>query len=234
MEVKVGILMLFVLVSAWSCDAINSVSRINSIHFDEEIEVSIPAQLEKSEPVCTYCEQSVARAMQYLSGNNTQQQIFAILHASCSRLKSFADECSKVVDYYAPMFFFELSIIQPDDICQKANLCEIMNKERESILSGHNICNTCRQKVSDILYGLKERDTQLAYIETVKIGCKSMPIYLEKCVPMAYELVPQVIRDLENFLGASDICATYFGCTAAENDNAEAFALEGEPLLSET
>ncbi|KAL9676379.1 hypothetical protein QQ045_004593 [Rhodiola kirilowii] len=222
MKVKVGILILLTLATACKCDAIKCVPR------------GIPAQLEKSEKVCTYCEQSVAQAVQYLLGNSTQQQIMAILHDSCSRLKLFADECFKVVDYYAPMFFFELSIVQPNDVCQKFNLCEIMEKDEEFLRSGFNNCYTCRGRVSETFYILKNRDTQLIYIEKVGFRCKSMLIYIQKCVPMAYEYVPQLIGDLERFLGAADICAAYFDCTAAENDNGETFSLEGEPLLSET
>ncbi|GAY32210.1 hypothetical protein CUMW_001130 [Citrus unshiu] len=78
----------------------------------------------RNENLCTLCEEFTAKAVDYFAENKTQTEIINLLHSSCSHLHSFEEECISVVDYYVPLFFLEISTIQPADFCQNFNLCQ--------------------------------------------------------------------------------------------------------------
>lgn len=64
------------------------------------------------------------------------------------------------MDYYAPLFFLEVSSIQPGEFCQKVNLCEQM-----ALLSTQfkeDSCQLCHHAVSEVLEKLKDPDTQVS------------------------------------------------------------------------
>lgn len=69
-------------------------------------------------------------------------------------------QCATLVDYYAPLFFVEVSSIQPGDFCQKVNLCEKM-----ALLSAQvkeDSCQLCHHAIAEALDKLKDPDTQVS------------------------------------------------------------------------
>ena len=68
-------------------------------------------------------------------------------------------QCLILVDYYAPLFFLEISSIQPTDFCQKVNLCEqvALNSQQAS----KNSCELCHYAIAEALLKLKDPDTEV-------------------------------------------------------------------------
>ncbi|KAJ0028848.1 hypothetical protein Pint_35026 [Pistacia integerrima] len=211
MEWRVGLLFLFLLGASWVCDA-------RQLGDSEYIVVQISKQGQvqggaiENDNVCTLCEEFAAEAVDYLADNKTQTEIIDMLHMSCSRLASFKQQCKTLVDYYAPLFFLEISTVQPSDFCKKVNLCQQM-----AIFSSQlheDSCGLCHHAVSELLVKLKDPDTQLEILELLLKGCNSMQNYVKKCKKMVFEYGPLILTNAEQFLETTDVCTMLHACNS--------------------
>lgn len=70
-------------------------------------------------------------------------------------------QCTVLVDYYAPLFFLEVSTIQAEDFCRKVDLCE------EGVSMSQHLskdkCDICHNVVAEALLKLKDPDTEVAF-----------------------------------------------------------------------
>nr|DAD26417.1 TPA_asm: hypothetical protein HUJ06_027885 [Nelumbo nucifera] len=131
----------------------------------------------RNERVCDLCEQFTAQALYYLGENKTQSEVIDMLHVACSSLHSFKQQCITLVDYYGPLFFLEISEIQPGEFCKKVNLC---NKMLSTPKQHQNSCSLCHRFVAEILVKLKDPGTQLDIIEIFLKGCDAVEGYLKE------------------------------------------------------
>ncbi|KAK7294829.1 hypothetical protein RJT34_17726 [Clitoria ternatea] len=201
MEGKTGLLFLIVLGAAWACDA---------------RELAKPDQwneLRKIPDVCALCEEYTSKALDYLNQKKTQNEIIEILHNTCHQLHSFKQKCIAFVDHYAPLFFSEISSIQPEDFCHKANLCQ--HVANISLQVQENSCEFCKDTVSVLLAKLKDPDTELEIIETLLKVCNSVEKYASKCKRMVLEFGPLILENAEKFLEKTDICTALHACRAS-------------------
>lgn len=65
------------------------------------------------------------------------------------------------MDYYAPLFFVEIAMIEPEDFCKKVNLCEDAGFISPQIYG--DSCSVCHEAVVEVLLKLKDPDTQVIY-----------------------------------------------------------------------
>ncbi|KAK4802739.1 hypothetical protein SAY86_000942 [Trapa natans] len=151
MDMRICLLLLFTLSAAWSSHA----RQLSEQHQQEDVS--------RNENLCTLCEEYAVQALDYLNNNITQIEVLQLLHERCSRMPTFKQQCITLVDYYAPLFFLEVSSIQPSEFCQKVNLCEQI-----TLLSAQNedSCQLCHQAVFEVLDKLKDPDTQVRGIIT--------------------------------------------------------------------
>lgn len=76
-----------------------------------------------------------------------------------SHLICFFVQCITLVDYYAPLFFLEISTVKPEDFCGKVGLCkEIVAYAHEF---SENSCDVCHLAVSEAVSLLKDPDNQV-------------------------------------------------------------------------
>lgn len=68
-------------------------------------------------------------------------------------------QCITLVDYYAPLFFLEVSSLQPSEFCQKVNLCQQVALFSSQLRE--DSCGLCHRAVSEVLVKLKDPDTQV-------------------------------------------------------------------------
>ncbi|KAL2250331.1 UNVERIFIED_CONTAM: hypothetical protein Sindi_2155400 [Sesamum indicum] len=146
-------------------------------------------ELRKNEKLCTLCEEFATEALNYLSENKTQTEIIGILHKSCSRIPSFKQQCIVLVDYYAPLFFLEVSSIQAEDFCRKVDLCE----EGVSISQelSKDKCDICHNAVTEALLKLKDPDTELEIVQLLLKACNSIGKNVQKVSVTEKELLGQ-------------------------------------------
>lgn len=166
--------------------------------------------------VCTLCEEYSAKALEYLSENKTQEEVMDYLHNACHQLHSFEQQCTTLVDYYAPQFFLELASLRPGEFCKKVNLCEkiaiISSKVQE------DSCGFCKEAVSELTDKLKDPDTQLEIIETLLKVCNSVEKYSKKCKKLVFEYGPVILINAEKFLETKDICTVIHACKASTEE----------------
>ncbi|KAL5550654.1 hypothetical protein UlMin_000830 [Ulmus minor] len=217
MNIRVVLLVLFVLGANWLCDARQLsnpyVSEMQITYDTQEVEI-IPTVKEgsRNDKLCTLCEEYAAQALEYISQNKTQTEIIEILHQTCSQLHAYKQQCFTLVDYYAPLFFSEISNIQAGDFCRKVNLCQqvvmISSQLRE------DSCGLCHRAVSEVLVKLKDPDTQLEIIEILLKACDSMKDYEKKCKRLVFQYGPLILVNAEQFLEKTDICVALHACNS--------------------
>ncbi|XP_043725437.1 prosaposin [Telopea speciosissima] len=230
MGVRVGLLLLVVLGISWAwVDARTiMISDLSGKQISYEVpksKIQAATIAAKDERVCTLCEQFTAQAVQYLSENKTQKQVIEDLHLACHKLHSFKQQCITLVDYYAPLFFMELSTIHPEDFCVKMDLCDqelIAFPEQKQ-----DGCTLCHHAVEEILVKLKDPDTQLDIIEIFLKGCDAVENYVKECKKLVFEYGPLLMDNAEQFLEMTDVCAVLHACKTSVTGVGEA-----SPMLS--
>ncbi|KHG03118.1 Proactivator polypeptide [Gossypium arboreum] len=220
MDVRLGLLFLFVLSASWVCDARQLeaapvvLSGASVVQTNQGQDEEVVENIVWKDNVCTVCEEFATEAINFLSQNKTQTEIVEVLHKSCSRIPSFEQQCITLVDYYVPLFFVEISLIQPEVLCKEVNLCQkfalISTQIRE------DCCGVCHHAVSEVLTKLKDPDTQLEIIELLLKGCDSVQNYVKKCKSLVFEYGPLILANTENFLETTDVCTILHACNGAK------------------
>ncbi|XP_042941903.1 prosaposin-like isoform X2 [Carya illinoinensis] len=225
MDVRVGLLLLVVLGASWACDARQLVStelhRGNGIEIsvmeinyqDHDIKVQSMEDVLGNDKVCTLCEEFASKALDYFAENKTQTEILAILHLACS-------QCITLVDYYAHLFFLEVSTLQPEEFCRKFNLCQQIAMVSSQF--HEDSCGLCHRAVSEIEVKLKDPDTQLEIVELLLKACNSMENYAKKCKKMVFEYGPLILANAEKMLETTDMCTTLHACNSPAASSNEA------------
>ncbi|CBI18062.3 unnamed protein product, partial [Vitis vinifera] len=223
MGVRVGLLFLVVLGISWACDARQlqtsdlSSKSIGFSDFSVVLMNSLPKEGEAlalepddgNENVCTMCERLITEALDLLAENRTQKLIIEMLHATCSEVQSFKQQCITLVDYYAALIFSELALITPGNFCEKANLCG------PTFTAGQlyqDSCVFCRHAVDEVLIKLRDPDTQLEILELLLKGCDAVEGLVRKCKRMVFEYGPIILNNTERFLEKNDVCTTVHAC----------------------
>ncbi|CAI9097171.1 OLC1v1033535C1 [Oldenlandia corymbosa var. corymbosa] len=183
-------------------------------------EAQSASELSKNDQVCVMCEQFTEQAVTYLANNKTQKEIIQMLHKSCSKIRNFKKQCITLVDYYAPLFFMEVSSIQPQDFCEKVDLCEKIVLISQQL--SKNSCDLCHNVVTEAVLKLKDPDTQLEIIEVLLKACDSVQGYVKKCKRLVFEYAPVILINAEEFLETKDICSLLHACDAEALASAEA------------
>lgn len=234
MGTRIWLVIFFILGASWASDSreleTSSVytSATAQISFDPVLQVTQDSekdtlQVGKKDNVCTLCKEYTAEALSYLDANKTQEEIIQILHGSCSKLHSLKEECLVLVDYYAPLFFTEISSIQPGYFCQKINICEqvAVNSQHTSKSS----CELCHYAIAEALMKLKDPDTELDIIEVLLKACQAVKGYETKCKRMVFEYGPLILINAEQWLESKDICTILHACDTSKSDSQQAPAV---------
>jgi len=210
-----GLLFLIVLGAAWVCDARELVNP----------------ELNRKPDTCSVCEEYTTEVLDYLKDNNTQVEIIGSLHNTCHQLRSLIPQCTKLVDYYAPLFFSEIAPIQPGELCEKFNLCE--SAKISSKVQG-NSCGLCKEAIEALLVELNDPDTKLEILEKLLKACDSVEKYKKECKRAVFEYGPLILANAEKFLKTTDVCTILHACPASTIVSQEATTMEEIPLFSDS
>jgi len=228
--VRVGLLFVLLLGASWASEArqlenarISKISLTQINYQEQDSEVQTLKDDSGNEKLCTLCEEFAGEALDYLAENKTQAEIIEILHVSCASMGFFTKECITLVDYYAPLFFLEVSNIQAEEFCRKISLCQEI--ARFSSQLHEDSCGLCHRVFSEVLAKLKDPDTQLEVIELLLKACNSMDNYAKKCKRIVFEYGPVILINAEKFLETTDVCVTLHACNSSTTANKEAAML---------
>ncbi|XP_022877870.1 prosaposin-like isoform X1 [Olea europaea var. sylvestris] len=218
------LLVLFIVSTCWCCNARELLTANHFNRNDESFSVlqtnnklsegesHLVEEVSKNNELCTLCEDFASEALNYLSENKTQTEIISILHKSCSKIPTIKQQCNVLVDYYAPLFFLEVSTIQPDYFCQKVDLCEQAVSISQQL--SKNTCDICHHAVTEALLKLKDPDTQIEIIELLLKACNSVEGYAKKCKRLVFEYGPLILVNAEQFLEKNDVCIALHACAS--------------------
>ncbi|KAJ8428643.1 hypothetical protein Cgig2_017142 [Carnegiea gigantea] len=215
MDVRVGLILLSFLACSWACDArILATANLSG----EENSIG-------NVDFCTICEDYANVTLNYLNDTKTQTEVMNSLHRACSQMHGLEDLCMTMVDHYAPLFFLEVSSMQPEELCDGAGLC---SKVKMSSLSGkQNKCDLCHNAVDEVLVKLKDPDTKLGIIEVLLKACNAMEDYSKKCKSMVFQYGPLILVKAEKFIEDVDICTTLHACSKQNAITADVLLAEG-------
>eukprot|EP01018_Ginkgo_biloba_P029354 Gb_31133 [translate_table: standard] len=177
---------------------------------------------------CEICEQFTEEAIYYMSQNKTQSEVLSVLHQSCSKLRNFGAECHSLVDYYAPLFFLEVTTINSKEFCQKINFCS--SSGSFSVRFQPKNCALCESAILEIKTELQDPDTQMKVIQMMLDGCKRVPSYMKECKKLVFEYGPLILANIEQYLDANDVCTKIHVCESAA-PHLESNIAVSEPLI---
>ncbi|THU55531.1 hypothetical protein C4D60_Mb11t07550 [Musa balbisiana] len=218
MALREGFFLLLVLVMSWASADARSLDNFDIMVPITEAGIERPQSqskvakaVEGVDQLCKLCENFTAQATQYLGENKTQTEIIETLHQACSELKPFKDQCILLVDYYASLFFVEISKIHPEEFCTKFSLCQ----ERLSVKSD-DACSLCHGVVAKLLMKLQDPDTQFEVIKMLLQECNKVEHYVQECKKMVLHYGPLILVDGEKFLESTDVCAATHACKTSQ------------------
>lgn len=233
---------LFILSACWCCSArdLETANRftvghaiISAVQTNNKLlegEAQYMDGVTKNEKPCTLCEEFATEALNYLSENKTQTEIIGILHKSCFRIPTFKKQCIALMDYYAPLFFLEVSSMQPEEFCRKVDLCKQVGSISQHLVN--DICNLCHNAVTEALMKLKDPHTELEIIELLMKACGAMEGRVNKCKRLVFKYVPAILVNAKQFLETNDVCKMLHACNPAAISTEQAFLRTGASMVA--
>ncbi|CAL9138525.1 unnamed protein product [Musa acuminata var. zebrina] len=235
MDSRLSFSLLMLVISFIPANA-RSLATLDAFVVEVDNKIQSESSIIKNEKLCTLCEDFTSKALYYLGENETQTQVISTLHKACSTLHSFEQQCIALVDYYAPIFFLEVSTVSPEQFCEKVNLCGetvVMQLPKRD-----DACSLCHNVVVEVLVKLKDPDTELEVLETLlkgcskmenfaqKLevletllkGCSKMENFVQKCKKLVFQYGPLILADAEKFLETNDVCTAIHACKDSQED----------------
>ncbi|KAJ9545051.1 hypothetical protein OSB04_024758 [Centaurea solstitialis] len=217
---RIALIFVFLLAAGLACDAgeltnalRNKLSAVSVLRLQAEKRSGVSGNVVKNDNLCTLCETYAGEALFYLQQNKTQTEILSILHQSCSKLQSLQRQCITLVDYYAPLFFLEVSSVKPSDFCGKVNLCNEVVAYAEEFK--RNSCDLCQVMVSEAVALLKNPDTQLQILAALIQQCNAVEKYIPTCKTLVFTYAPLILANAEILLETEDVCGKLHACDDA-------------------
>ncbi|XP_062179995.1 uncharacterized protein LOC133884557 isoform X2 [Phragmites australis] len=166
--------------------------------------------LKENPQLCQLCEEFASEALFYLKENETQTEIINTLHQACSKFYSFKLECTRLVDYYAPLFFTKIASLSPEEFCGTVSFCGEVTFIR---LPRHeDTCTLCHEVVDDIITNLEDPDMELKIVEILLKGCNNAESFVQKCKRMIIQNAPIILEHIKKFLKKRDFCNSIHVC----------------------
>ncbi|KAL6619445.1 hypothetical protein ACP70R_034584 [Stipagrostis hirtigluma subsp. patula] len=173
-------------------------------------EGTISLTMKGNPQLCQLCEQFASEALFYLKENETQTEIIDTLHQACSKFYSFKLECTRLVDYYAPLFFTKIASLSPEEFCLSVSFCEMVGLIR---LPRHeDACTLCHQIVDEIVTDLEDPDMELKIIEILLKGCNNAENFVQKCKRLIIQNAPVILEHIKKFFKKRDFCNSIHVC----------------------
>ncbi|CAO2181028.1 unnamed protein product [Urochloa humidicola] len=180
--------------------------------------------------LCQLCEQYSNKALLYLKENDTQNKILNILHNECAILAPLRQQCITLVDYYVPLFFSKISMVNPENLCQSVHLC--MKGMKISLPTQEVTCSLCHHVVLEVLSMLKDRDSKRMVIDILLQTCTKAQNYEQQCKQLVLKYIPLILVKGQEFLETTDVCSAIHACEAGTQASMEKLPLSATLSLS--
>ncbi|CAL4958450.1 unnamed protein product [Urochloa decumbens] len=173
--------------------------------------------------LCQLCEQYSTEALLYLKQNETQIEILSILHNECASLAPLKQQCITLVDYYVPLFFLEVSMVNPEKFCESVHLCK--NGMKISLPTQEVTCGLCHHVLLEVLIMLKDPNTKLEVTDLLLKTCSNAQNYEQQCKQLVLKYIPLILVKGQKFLETTDVCSAIHACKAGTQASMESMPL---------
>ncbi|RWW23926.1 hypothetical protein GW17_00011806 [Ensete ventricosum] len=216
MALREGFFLLMLIITWGSTDARSSVNfdimEIGTGTLQSQSKIS--KGVKGNDQLCTLCENFTAQATQYIGENKTQTELLETLHQACSEMKPFEEQCILLVDFYASLFFAEISKILPEEFCKKFDLCEEMDSI--NLRTSDDSCSLCHDVVAKVFIKLKDPDAQFEVIKMLLKECNEVENYVKECKKLVLQYGPLILINGEKFLENTDVCTAIHACKTSK------------------
>ncbi|TKW13618.1 hypothetical protein SEVIR_5G113900v4 [Setaria viridis] len=182
-----------------------------------------PGLTAASGKLCQLCEQYSTEALLYLKQNETQTEILSILHHECASLAPLKQQCITLVDYYVPLFFLEVSMVNPEKFCESVHLCK--QGMKISLPTREGTCGLCHHVIVEVLVMLKDPNTQLEVIDLLLKTCSKAQNYEQQCKRLVLKYTPLILVKGQKFLETNDVCSAIHACRTGTQASMESIPL---------
>ncbi|KAG0476984.1 hypothetical protein HPP92_013825 [Vanilla planifolia] len=100
-------------------------------------------------------------------------EIVEALHEACFNIHSFKQQCMSLLDHYVPLFFLEVSKLQPKLLCQKIEVIRTLLKVCNQVESYSNQCKKFVLEYGPIILANTEKFFEKTDICSVLHVCKA-------------------------------------------------------------
>jgi len=196
---------------------------------------STNAGLSKQQPIlsstqsvkCSICHLIVNYVENFIKRNESKAFIIKELDILCTKLPAgFNDECDTIVQNYAPRLIdWILNKENPDAFCENVHLCqppqETVTKQtmkvhptltRRQQTIGCTICTTVALKVEN---WIAANETEEAIIDRLQRFCGALGPVAPECQSIVAEILPRLIKWIENKENPLVFCTQVGLCTSA-------------------
>ncbi|CAL4907439.1 unnamed protein product [Urochloa decumbens] len=177
-----------------------------SLAFDD----AASSAMKENPQLCQLCEEFASEALFYLKENETQAEIIDTLHQACSKFPSLKLECTRLIDYYAPLFFSKIASLSPEGFCVSVSFCAEATFIR--LPKHEDTCTLCHEVVDEIVTDLEDPDMELKIIEILLKGCNNAENFVQKCKRLIIQNAPIIMEYIKKFLEKKDFCNSIHVC----------------------
>ncbi|KQK02852.1 proactivator polypeptide-like 1 isoform X1 [Brachypodium distachyon] len=173
--------------------------------------------------LCVLCEQYSTEALFYLQQNETQTEILSVLHHGCANLGPLRQQCITLVDYYIPLFFMEVSAVNPEVFCESVHLCPKGTRSR--LPTRRDTCGLCHHVLVEVLTMLKDPNMKLEIVGFLLKQCSKAENYAPQCKRLVLEYIPLILVKTQKLLETTDVCSDIHACKAVIQATTETVSL---------
>lgn len=76
-------------------------------------------------------------------------------------------QCITLVNYYVPLFFLEVSMVNPEKFCESVHLCK--QGMKISLPTREGTCGLCHHVIVEVLVMLKDPNTQVIAVFSLSV-----------------------------------------------------------------
>ncbi|KAH7293347.1 hypothetical protein KP509_28G021800 [Ceratopteris richardii] len=178
---------------------------------------------------CKMCTEFAEEALVYVQDSKTETEILDALHVQCAKLGDFESQCNMLVDVYGPLYISKLDSLTPDQVCQKARMCNAPS------IRDPASCATCQFAVLQMKAKLQNPAVQEKMMQALIDQCNKVPAHTTQCKELLTQYGPFIFAHLDTYMNPETICAEIHACESKKKKTEDmvqlSFAADMEPAV---
>ena len=167
---------------------------------------------------CTVCKYLMKILQNFITGDETAEQLEQLLHKACGYLpNSLERQCNSLIDVFGPQlvqWIIQNGVKHLDEFCVAVDICP----KKEVVVAESNLkCAVCEYIVAFLEERLKDDVTQQRIEQLLEEVCHRFPTSIQsQCTAVVSIYTPVIIDWFVNKYPADKLCAQLKLCTTSE------------------